>query len=170
MTAPARSTSMDPGLEAPIRRNSKAKDEATLDMFGAAPALVTHVVEVRAHLRQVAGAKPASGAERRDAALERMSEKDAVRAALDYVRPKLVELYKSRVRWMHASKHWISSDDADRLFREWPHYPRELLEGSNNWRGSLFAQRGWQKTGERIQSTRERLHATELPCWKWVGE
>lgn len=164
MTAPR--TSMDPSIEsAPSGRAARSRDAGTLDLF--AP---THQVEVRAHLRTVPGPPPSTGAERRDAALEAMSEKDAVRLALDYVRPKLVDLYKSRVSWMREDKHWVTSDDADRLFREWARYPAELLTGSNNWRGSLFAPKGWEKTGRRVQSARDHLHATELPCWKWVGE
>lgn len=165
MTAASR-TSMDPSIEsAPSGRAARSRDTGTLDLF--AP---THEVEVRAHLRTVPGRAPATGAERRDAALEAMSEKDAVRLALDYVREQLITLYKSRQHWMPQDKRWVTSDDADKLLREWPRYPTELLGRPNHWRGSLFKSKGWVLSGHSVPSKREHMNATTLPGWKWEGE
>ena len=160
-------TSMDPAVDtAPSSRASKTQDAGTLDLFGP-----THQVEVRAHLRTVPGAAPATGAERRDVALEAMSEKDAVRLALDYVREKLVALYKSRQNWMPQDKHYCTADDADRIWLEWSRFPDEIKEANANWRGATFLSKGWKRIpGRTIRSTRDRMHATDLALWRWEGE
>lgn len=172
MTSPARSTSMDPGLEAPSRRSPKAKDVATLDMFGtSSPALVTHVVEVRAHLRTVPGAKPASGAERRDAALDDMAGREPVQIALAYAREKLVALFKSRQSWMTGDKHWVNADDADKIWRQWAQFPVELRDANANWKGSTFNAKGWKRIpGRTTPSLRDRMNRTDLALWRWEGE
>jgi hypothetical protein len=142
-----------------------------LPLFGGAPKPdpVTHQVEVRAHLRAVPGERPATGAERRDAALAGHETRDASSRALAYVRDKLAELYRSRVRALPSfpERHFVTADDADRILREWPQFPKELLElPKQNWRGAIFTRGTWERTGRLVSSKREHLNATDLPCWR----
>ena len=137
-------------------------------LFGGepAPAPVTHVVEVRAHLRTVAGERPPTGAERRDAALANQEAREASAKALAYVRAKLADLYRSRVR-ANAGTQGVTADDADRILKEWPHFPRELAAlPKQNWRGAIFNPRDWEKTGASITATRGHLNGTSLPLWR----
>jgi hypothetical protein len=95
--------------------------------------------------------------------------RDASAKALAYVREKLAELYRSRVRALPSfpESHGVTADDADRILREWPHFPRELLElPKQSWRGAIFNPRMWERTGRMIRSTREHLNATDLPVWR----
>ena len=166
MTSPARSTSMEPGLDTPsTRARSKAKDEGTLDLFG------SHVVEVRAHLRKVPGPPPPSGDERRDGVLAQMETREPVKIALDYAREKLVALFKSRQSWMTGDKHFVTADDADKIWREWAQFPVELRDANANWKGSTFNAKGWKRIpGRTTPSLRDRMNRTDLALWQWVGE
>lgn len=142
-----------------------------LPLFGGAPEPepVTHQVEVRAHLRAVPGERPATGAERRDAALAGHETRDASSRALAYVRDKLAELYRSRVRALPSfpEKHGVTADDADRILKEWPQFPRELLAlPKQNWRGAIFNPRHWEKTGQSVPAKRGHMNATTLPLWR----
>lgn len=142
-----------------------------LPLFGGTPepAPATHVVEVRAHLRSVAGEAPQSGRERRDAALAGHEARDASARALAYVREQLAELYRSRVRAMPSfpAKHGVTADDADRILRAWPQFPRELLAlPKQNWRGAIFNPRHWEKTGQSVPAARDHMNSTTLPLWR----
>jgi hypothetical protein len=140
-------------------------------LFGGAPAPepVTHQVEVRAHLRSVSGQAPPSGRDRRDTALAGHEGREASAVALAYVREKLAELYRSRVRALPSfpEKHGVTADDADRILKEWPQFPRELLAlPKQNWRGAIFTAKHWERTGRMVRSAREHLNATDLPVWR----
>lgn len=120
---------------------------------------------VRAHLRRVKGSPPPSGAERRDAALSRHLEREAVRHARAYVRARLLELYRARAATDPNAS--VSADDADVILRAWPECPPEIFAlRSQAWRGSLFTGGAWVRTGERIVSIRPGMHAHDYPTWR----
>lgn len=140
-------------------------------LFGGTPEPepVVHQVEVRAHLRSVPGERPATGAERRDAALSGHETREASARALAYVREKLAELYRSRVRALPSfpEQHGVTADDADRILKAWPQFPRELTElPKQNWRGAIFNPRQWEKTGRSSPAKRGHMNATTLPQWR----
>jgi hypothetical protein len=142
-----------------------------LPLFGGAPEPepVVHQVEVRAHLRAVPGERPPAGTERRDAALSGHETRDASSRALAYVREKLAELYRSRVRALPSfpEQHGVTADDADRILKAWPQFPRELAElPKQNWRGAIFNPRSWEKTGQSAPAKRGHMNATTLPLWR----
>lgn len=126
-------------------------------------------VPVRAHLRRVAGtAAPATGAERRDAALVALESRAVTKTAREYVRRKLVALYESRRATM--TDPYVTADDVESILRDWPNCPDEAKpsHGPQHWRGTVFRGRGWQQTGRAVPSLRPHLHATALPCWRPV--
>lgn len=130
-----------------------------LDAFVAsAPAPRVHRTHVRAHLRTVKGTpQPAT---------HREPSSDAVALALEYVRGKLAELYRSRAAtWPKDRTPFVNADDAARLLREWPACPREAIDGPQDWRGSIF-RKGWVKTGTYSPSLRKHMRATDLPGWR----
>src|SRR4051812_36838763 len=93
-----------------------------LDAFTAAtPAPRVHRTHVRAHLRTVKGTpQPAT---------HREPSSDAVTLALEYVRGKLAELYRSRVAtWPAYRPAFVNADDAAKILREWPECPQEAKE------------------------------------------
>jgi hypothetical protein len=156
------------------RRRAPVTETDDLALWADAPMQApapTHEVSVRAHLRTVPGEAPASGAERRDAILAAHETDDVKRVALDYVRGKLAALYHERVlasRWT-GEVPYVTADDADRLLTEWAQYPAELRAQGNSWRGSIFKPGAWQKAGPDVPSTRDRMHATPIACWRYVG-
>ena len=151
----------------------RSVDQPTLFAYEESPsAEPIHVVPVRAHTRRVRGEAPPSGAERRDAALSAHEQHEAKAVALAYVREKLEALYRERAlasRWT-GEEPGVTADDADRILREWPEYPRALATMGNNWRGSIWRPSVWEKTGRSITAKRGHMHATSLPCWKLRGE
>lgn len=139
-----------------------------LDVLGGA--LVsppTHKTPVRAHLRRVKGAPPPSGIERKDAALAQHEQKETVRVAKEYLRDRLRDLYRARALADPVGAS-VTADDIDELLKAWPACPRVLLEGRQAWRGTVFAGKGWQLTGETKRSTRPAMNAHRNPCWRPV--
>lgn len=142
-----------------------------LPLFGGEPAPVPakHVVEVRAHLRTIGGEGPPSGREKRDTALANQEAKGAAAKALAYVRGQLANLYRSRVRSSPfcLTDHGVTADDADRILKDWPQFPRELTElPKQNWRGAIFNPLDWEKTGISVPATRGHMNGTTLPLWR----
>lgn len=137
-----------------------------LDML-AAPAEPTrvHRTHVRAHLRTVKHAQP-SGAALKERALT-LPPSAAVSIALEYVRAKLAELYRSRVAtWPKERTPYVNSDDAARLLREWAECPREIHHlGHQNWRGQIF-RKGFARTGTSSPALRKHMKGTDLPGWR----
>lgn len=166
----ARSSQAVDAFDRPIKPVPESMD--SLPLFGGAPVVepVTHEVPVRAHMRAVPGEAPPSGRERRDAALAGHETRDASARALAYVREQLAWLYRSRVRALpsYPEKHGVTADDADRILRAWPQFPKELLElPKQNWKGAVF-RTGWVRTGRHVPSVRPHMNATDLPCWRPV--
>jgi hypothetical protein len=164
-----RSSQAVDAFDRPIKRAPESVD--SLPLFGGSPEPepITHAVPVRAHMRAVPGEAPPSGRERRDAALAGHETRDASAKALAYVRGKLAELYRSRVRALPSfpERHGVTADDADRILREWPQFPKELLElPKQNWRGAIFNPRQWEKTGQSVPATRDHMNSTTLPLWR----
>jgi hypothetical protein len=122
---------------------------------------------VRAHMRRVQGPPPPTGAQLRDAALVRMTADAATQHALEYVRAKLVELYRMRVAaWPSNQTPFVNADDVARIIREWPECPPEIhARRSQDWRGAVF-RKGWAKTGTYSRSLRPHMRATDLPGWR----
>jgi hypothetical protein len=140
-----------------------------LDVLGGAlEAPPTRRTPVRAHMRRVQGPPPPSGVERRDAALAQHTQKEDVRAALEYVRAKLRTLYETRAATdpHHAG---VTADDVDALLKEWAACPGSLRTGRQAWRGSVFAGKGWQLTGEYVRSARPEMNAHRNPKWRPVA-
>jgi hypothetical protein len=138
---------------------------------------VTHVTKVRAHRRRVAGPAPATGAERKEAALTKLEAHALVLPAVEYVRGKLTELYRSRAAsWSQPGPEWdpnlapyVNADDVDTILREWADCPPAIFAlPSQDWRGVIF-RKGFQKTGTYRRSTRAHMNATDLPGWRPVG-
>jgi hypothetical protein len=124
-------------------------------------------VPVRAHMRTVEGPPAPSGEERKAAALEQ-HELDALkRRAIVYVRAKLLELYRSRVAW--DPNPGVSADDAAKILDAWPDFPTELRAISGNWKGAIFAGKGWERTGRVVKSKRDHMNGTDLPVWRPAG-
>lgn len=125
----------------------------------------TRRTPVRAHMRRMKGSPPPSVVERRDAALVRHAEREAVRVAREYVRARLLDLYRARAATdPHAS---VSADDADVILRAWAECPPEIFAlKSQAWRGTLFTGGAWTRTGARIVSTRPGMHAHDYPTWR----
>jgi hypothetical protein len=131
-----------------------------LDMLAAAaPAPRVHRTAVRAHLRTVKGSLPV--------AAPAHTPSEAVTIALDYVRAKLAELYRSRAAsWSKERTPFVNADDAARILREWAECPSEIHHlGHQNWRGHIF-RAGWVKTGTYSPSLRKHMRATDLPGWR----
>jgi hypothetical protein len=92
---------------------------------------------------------------------------EAVTLALEYVRGKLAELYRSRAAsWPKDRTPYCNADDAARLLREWADCPREIHDkGNQNWRGHIF-RRGWVRTGTSTPALRKHMRGTDLPGWR----
>lgn len=141
---------------------------AQLDILGGAiispPA---HRTPVRAHMRRVKGAPPPTGPELRDAGLAQATQSKATKLAIEYVRARLIELYRIRVSaWPAHQVPYVNADDVARIIREWAECPREIHERrSQDWRGAVF-RKGWAKTGTHSPSLRPHMRATELPGWR----
>jgi hypothetical protein len=146
---------------------SAATQFVQLDVLGGAlDASPMHRTPVRAHMRRVKGDAPPSGRQRRDAALAKHEEDAAKRVALTYIRARLVDLYRSRLATNPDAT--VNADDADELLREWSACPAEVRAlRSQNWRGKIFAARGWEKRGD-TPSIRPHMHATPIACWRFV--
>jgi hypothetical protein len=139
-----------------------------LDAFAPqAPAPRVHRTHVRAHLRTVRNAQP-TGAALKDKALT-LPPSSAVAIALEYVRTKLAELYRSRAStWPKERTPYVNSDDAARLLREWAECPREIHHlGHQNWRGQIF-RKGFTRTGTSSPALRKHMKGTDLPGWRAV--
>jgi hypothetical protein len=100
-------------------------------------------------------------------ALVRMTADAATQHALEYVRAKLVELYRMRVAaWPSNQTPFVNADDVARIIREWPECPPEIhARRSQDWRGAVF-RKGWAKTGTYSRSLRPHMRATDLPGWR----
>lgn len=133
-----------------------------------APAVPPRRVPVRAHSRRVTGEAPTTGKEDRDAALMHHEARAAVRGALEYVRTKLRELYRSRLA--RSTDAFVTADDIETILRNWPLCPDEATTsyGPQHWRGSVFRERGWQLTGTSVPALRKHMRATTLPAWRFV--
>lgn len=150
-------------------RRSNAKPIEDLPLFGGTPAPepVVHQVEVRAHLRSIPGERPATGAERRDAALSDHLADDAKRTAVTYLRTELEALYRTRCvdpKW--RTDPFVTADDIEHLLRHWAACPSVLHEIPGHWKGSVFNRSTWMQTGRSVNSIRPRMNATSLPCWR----
>lgn len=126
-------------------------------------------VPVRAHLRRVTGPAVPSGAELRDSALLQLEAKQAVQAAVAYVRPKLVALYQERAA-RDPEGAFVTADDVERILREWHRCPDEAKaeHGPQHWRGLVFRAKGWRQTGRTVPSLRPHMRATQLPAWRYT--
>lgn len=125
-------------------------------------------VPVRAHLRTVTttpAQPPLTGAERRDAALDKHAAKEWTHGAVAYVRAQLVALYRQRLT--RSDGAYVTADDVEAVLREWPACPPEAqpANGPQHWRGTVFRGKGWRQTGRTVPSARPHMNATALPCW-----
>lgn len=123
-------------------------------------------VEVSAHMRTVQGPPPADGATRKAAALDAHERQAVKRAAIVYVRARLLTLYRTRAAANQNAS--VNADDVDVILRGWPQFDPELRDGSQNWRGVIFAGKGWERTGEWATSTRPEMNNHLNPCWRPV--
>jgi hypothetical protein len=158
----------------PLERQAEGRVKRQADHYGQKPVIAdngplfdVHEVPVRAHMRTVKGAKPADAL---PGVMASFDADDSVQRAKAYVREKLAELYRERCNAFRMGAQsvegYVTADDADRLLREWPQFPKDLLSReSQAWRGSIFRGGGWYKTGRHVNATRAHMNGTELPCW-----
>lgn len=148
------------------RRAPGIEEQLAGTMFAPAtePTPPVHRVEVSAHMRTVAGAAPPNGAQRRALALEDHERQEVKRAAIVHVRARLLGLYRSRLASNPNAS--VNADDVDTILRGWPQFDPELRDGSQNWRGVIFAGRGWERTGEWVRSKRPEMNNHLNPCWR----
>ena len=131
------------------------------------PPPAVRLVEVRAHTRTATGPARPGPDERKAGALEKHEGRPEVREAIVYIRARLLELYRRRHLTDPATAE-VTADDADEIIRAWPHFPVALRTGSQNWRGTIFRGRGWERTGRRFVSKRGDMHAHDYPTWRPV--
>jgi hypothetical protein len=130
----------------------------------------THRVPVRAHSRVIEGPPPATGLALRDAALEKMARREAVKIALPYVREQLVVIYRERVR-TGKKRAYVNADDAAGVLEMWAECPPALYQGTHpqHWRGLIFRAKGWQLHGTSSPAIRRHMRGTTLPNWIYVA-
>lgn len=151
-----------------FRRAPNVESQLAGTMFApdTTPAPPVHRVPVHAHMRTVEGPAPLDGATRRDNALADHERQAAKRAAIVYVRARLLTLYRTRAAT--DPKASVNADDVDAILRAWPQFDPELRDGHQAWRGVIFAGKGWARTGEWAPSTRAEMNNHLNPCWRPV--
>lgn len=82
---------------------------------------------------------------------------------LDELRAKMRVLYRKR-RSVQGVDAFVTADDA-RLILDTDERFAHLT--NKNFMGSLFREKGWEKTGRIIKSRTPGSHANELKCWRW---
>jgi hypothetical protein len=149
-------------------RAPKLEEQLAGTMFAPATEPVPPVrrVEVGAHMRTLPGAPKPDGATRKAGALDDHERQAAKRAAIVHVRARLLGLYRSRVAT--NPKASVNADDVDAILRAWPQFDPQLRDGSQNWRGVIFAGKGWERTGEWARSKRPEMNNHLNPCWRPV--
>jgi hypothetical protein len=128
---------------------------------------ITRRTTVRAHLRRIEGPPLSSGEKRKQDALAKHERNAVKRRAVEYLRARLVMLYRSRdtnrITWPIP---YVNADDAVRLFNQWAHRPTILDTIGGYWRGPVF-KRGFEKIkGLSHPSLRDELKGTDLPAWR----
>lgn len=131
------------------------------------PAPPVRRVEVTAHMRTVSGPPAPDGATRKAAAFADHESQAVKRAAIVHVRARLLGLYRTRVATNPNAS--VNADDVDTILRAWPQFDPELRDGSQNWRGVIFAGKGWERTGEWVPSKRDEMNNHLNPCWRPAG-
>lgn len=151
------------------RRVPRLEDQLAGTMFSPAtePAPPVRRVPVTAHMRTVSGAPAPAGETRRSSALEDHELQAIKRATIVHVRAQLLALYRSRAAGGNRDA-FVTADDADAILRAWPQFDPVLRDGSQNWRGSIFAGKGWARTGQWVPSTRDEMNSHMNPCWRPV--
>lgn len=152
-----------------FRRAPRMDEQLAGTMFAPAlepPPPPVRKVPVSAHMRTVSGPPAVDGATRRDAALDKHERDAAKRAAIVYVRSRLLTLWRSRAATERNAG--VHADDVDAILRAWPNFDPELRDGSQNWRGVIFAGKGWARTGEWAPSKRPEMNNHLNPCWRPV--
>lgn len=141
-----------------------------LPMFEGAAAIeiepVVRRVPVRSHLRRVDGPPAPTGDSKKKAALD-AHELDRVKAlAIEHVRGKLAELYRTReMQPMRFPIPFVNADDIARILADWPHRPKLLDTIDGTWKGAIM-RKGFVMTGQSDPSLRPHMNGTRLPRWR----
>lgn len=130
------------------------------------PAPPVRRTEVAAHMRTLPGSPKPGGAARRASAVGDHELQAAKRAAIVHVRAGLLGLYRSRLATDPNAS--VNADDVDAILRAWPQFDPKLRDGSQNWRGAIFAGKGWVRTGAWVASKRAEMNNHMNPCWRPV--
>lgn len=83
---------------------------------------------------------------------------------LDELRAAMRRLYARR-RSIQGGEAFVTADDARLILDTDERYAHIT---NKNFMGSLFREKGWEKTGKIIKSKTAGSHANELKCWRWV--
>lgn len=87
------------------------------------------------------------------------------REVLDWLRRRLVVIYKLRCFDVGIANAWVTADDARRIIDA-----DERFSGVNrNFLGALFKVPGWRSVGFHKSET-AGSHANRLMRWVWEGE
>ena len=82
---------------------------------------------------------------------------------LSDLRAAMRRLYLKR-RSEQGELAFVTADDARLILDADERYANV---GNKNFMGSLFREKGWEKTGRIVKSKTPGSHANELKCWRW---
>ena len=107
---------------------------------------------------------PPTEEEKRDAVLADLGDRKA--ELLDWLRKKLVIIYRFRCEDVGRINAYVTADDARRLLDA-----DARFDGMNrNFLGALFKASGWKPTGGFHKSETPGSHANRLIKWRYDGE
>lgn len=140
-----------------VRPGSSGKDPETLDMFATKPEPA-----------------PRSTVHKGKARKDRIMSETEIRkkAAIEWLRERLVDLYHERRRRADATRQtlgtagvpYVSADDAREIYRA-SKFP-VTYSTTLSFAGSIFRDRRFIQTGDRIVSRHPENNGRKIDCWK----
>lgn len=107
---------------------------------------------------------PPTEADKRDAVLADLADRKS--DLLDWLRKKLVIVYRFRCEDVGRVHAFVTADDARRILDA-----DERFDGMGRcFLGALFKAPGWKPTGHFHKSETKGSHANRLLCWRYDGE
>ena len=122
---------------------------------------------VRAHQRLIQGPPLPSGEQLKAEATAAHELNRVKMVAVEYVRDRLAELYRSRdndpVRFPVP---FVNADDITTIVRGWAECPAVLHSIPGHWKGSVFKKGFVKVRGLEHPSVRASAKGTSLPAWR----
>jgi hypothetical protein len=87
-----------------------------------------------------------------------------------FIRAELKKLYRERALNVKLGETpGVSADDAHKILKANANLGYLDDSDAKPWFGSIFKERGWERTGQWIPSLRDVANSRMIPTWKWTG-